>query len=551
MYKRTFEKIKARFHRLKFMIFPTLEVKEFCKVNREKWSFLTDRKLVDSIYGTILVDAMCDHPGYIMSHNIIAGFMRYKTNLKQLYLLNNPLERKIKKICNSYYSANFSHLCYRNIDIIACVKAFFTALKLYIKIKKTSDVLVLKYEGIEMGDLIYDTYLGKGNSTISRKTLILFKVIYDAILTKKYYDKLFKKWNTKAVILGHMVYIKFGLLARMAINNGIPVYARARGPVFCAVRKYSESKKIKEYQLRPSKSLFDYVYHNYRDLAIERTNRYLKRRFESKLCQHDVLNAFAPDKIVIDKNELADNLNLSLDKPFVCVMAHVFSDAPHSNSWQLFSDYLTWLRETLSHIVVDNSVNWLVKPHPSAKMYGEDQLVEAEVKNATRNVKNTTVRVLPNEINTKSLKSFVDVILTVCGTAGLEFSCFNIPCILAGESPYSGFGFTIEPKTKEEYFDLLRNIKKVKKLNRKEVERAKVISFLLFELMSVKTDLIPDMPVMGEFDENSIWSKAKTLIQKNDPLDDNFYNEFCKFIDGNYEYLLNYGLVGVGNKSPW
>lgn len=544
-----FNKIKNRFYKIKSKIFPVFEIRDFCDVNAKKWQFLKTKNVNKNINESVLIDVLTEHPAYVMTNNIVGGFIKYKKKLNKLYLINSPLNRKMKMICNSYGSGNFIYLGYRKLNVFTCIKSLYVALKLYRNIKNKTSITPLQYEGILIGDLIYDTYLRMGNITFSKKTFVLFKVLYNAILTKKYYDMIFKKWNIKAVVLGHMVYVAYGLLARTAINNDIPIYARARGPVFCAVKKYSNPKKIKEYQLRPSSILFNYIYYNYKKLAIEHADQYLKRRFESRVHQHDVLNAFNPNKITMNKNEFSNKFNLSLDKPFVCIMAHIFKDAPHSNSWQIFDDYLIWLQKTLSFIVSDNSVNWLIKPHPSAKMYGEYNLVEREVNNITKNYKNTTVRVVSNEINTKSLVSIADAILTVCGTAGLEFSCFGIPCILAGESPYSGFGFTLEPKTKEEYFDILKNIKKIEKLEKEQIEKAKIMAFLYFELMLVKTDLIPDMPVMVKFNENSVWDKAKTLIRENDPLDDNFYKEFCKFINKDYDYLLNYGLVGLEGKS--
>ena len=62
--------------------------------------------------------------------------------------------------------------------------------------------------------------------------------------------------------------------------------------------------------------------------------------------------------------------------------------------------------------------------------------------------------------------------VTAHGTAGLEFSCFGIPVVLAGSPFYSGFGFTIDPKTADEYADLILNASKIQPLNPFQISMA-------------------------------------------------------------------------------
>jgi hypothetical protein len=69
------------------------------------------------------------------------------------------------------------------------------------------------------------------------------------------------------------------------------------------------------------------------------------------------------------------------------------------------------------------------------------------------------------EINTRSLFPLVDCVLTVNGTVGMEFPCFGIPAVVAGTGRYNGYGFTVEPQSREEYFETLRNIGKIERLS--------------------------------------------------------------------------------------
>ena len=61
-------------------------------------------------------------------------------------------------------------------------------------------------------------------------------------------------------------------------------------------------------------------------------------------------------------------------------------------------------------------------------------------------------------INTQSLFPVIDYVLTVNGTVGMEFPCFGVPAVLAGRGRYDGLGFTLEPPTREAYFELLSTL---------------------------------------------------------------------------------------------
>ena len=60
-------------------------------------------------------------------------------------------------------------------------------------------------------------------------------------------------------------------------------------------------------------------------------------------------------------NKLGWNLNI----PIVAILASDLTDGVFDNTWSLFRDRLTWLRETLIEVKNINNVNWLVKPHPN------------------------------------------------------------------------------------------------------------------------------------------------------------------------------------------
>ena len=205
-------------------------------------------------------------------------------------------------------------------------------------------------------------------------------------------------------------------------------------------------------------------------------------------------------------------------------MSHVFTDAVHRNNWLVFPDYLTWLRETLHAIRQIHDVNWLVKPHPSERWFRPQQTAEGEYRESAADCQH--VRILPYDVNTASVLNVAHAMVTCCGTSGIEFSCYGIPCVLAGEAPYSSLGFTLEPQSVEEYFALLSDISKVDFLDSSQIEKAKVLAFIYFRQQLVYSCLNPPMhlhPLNPDFDEDKFWQEAMHSVQQYRPEDDRYY----------------------------
>ena len=76
-------------------------------------------------------------------------------------------------------------------------------------------------------------------------------------------------------------------------------------------------------------------------------------------------------------------------------------------------------------------------------------------------------------VNTWSLFPVIDYGLTVRGTIGMELPCFGIPTVTAGTGRYSGYGFTMDPQTRDAYRDCLLNLHAVPRLTAEQIELAR------------------------------------------------------------------------------
>lgn len=178
-------------------------------------------------------------------------------------------------------------------------------------------------------------------------------------------------------------------------------------------------------------------------------------------------------KQLLPPDEVYRQLGLDPQKKTAVIFSQVAWDAAFFFGSGLFEDFEDWLYQTVQFVSSEPGcrlMNWIVKEHPfnvfklqreTIKTSSERRLLEPLMPLPEH------VRFMPAEtgINTRSLFPLVDCVLTVNGTVGMEFPCFGIPAVLAGTGRYNGYGFTIEPKTQAEYFETLRNLHKVERLN--------------------------------------------------------------------------------------
>ena len=133
------------------------------------------------------------------------------------------------------------------------------------------------------------------------------------------------------------------------------------------------------------------------------------------------------------------------------------------------------MEETLNFIENENLQNvfWLVKPHPSRSDYNENGIIE----NLMKKYKNRNLALSPANLSAINSTKICDNVITSNGSISFEFACEGKYPILASKAIYSKLGFTIDHETKENYFHTLKNIHKIKSLNKKQINLSKRILY--------------------------------------------------------------------------
>ena len=132
----------------------------------------------------------------------------------------------------------------------------------------------------------------------------------------------------------------------------------------------------------------------------------------------------------------------------------------------------------------------------------------------------------------------IDFVLTVHGTAALEFALINGPKVInaSKNNPHFNYNFSISPKNFEEYVDTLNNLENIK-LKRRLLILKKYIDIILSDIYNDKNWLLDQNKLMEtlkmdnqfsenfylywmknftEYNHNEIISRIKKFIQKED-----------------------------------
>lgn len=367
-------------------------------------------------------------------------------------------------------------------------KSLFIACKCRIMKQSGLKLQELAVDGVEIGRNIYGDILRSSSLSTIREVdnKICFRKMLTLVLFADTVSKLMKQYPPKVCISDDWAY-----------NEGI-------------VLEYANQAKayIMQINLRRENTLTvaEGVYQRYRhgemhtqmkqfldkvgtDIDQTVVDDYLAKRFEGKNCSFRDRVAFQ-GKRSLTREEWNVSMGLDPDKKNIVIMCHTFSDAVFNSEYTAFRDYYDWTEQTLKLISSMNHVNWIVKPHPARARYNEsaDSFEDMFAKYQTDNM-----HLFPDDVSTASLKDVADVLVTVCGTSGVEFPCFGIPVIACGKAMYSDFGFTRTPDTIEEYRDMLLHVDQIHKLNDEQIQKARSVLYAFIKCFDTPLDVWDDM----------------------------------------------------------
>lgn len=248
-----------------------------------------------------------------------------------------------------------------------------------------------------------------------------------------------RKHGVSTAFLGHTVYHSRATLATFH-SLGVQVFAHAAGVMYeCPIEEDASWGS-------PSPPIWPKIVSLFSDAEVE---SYWQGRTIGKSSYADSEAAARGIKVV----EKSTPKNL--------VLLHVFRDSPFNqiDESRIFSDYIDWVTNSLLTIAMSEET-WLIKTHPSAKRWGENQETWlSEICKFVFGSPNLPPNVLMSEGEYSNMELFAHVnrVVTFGGTGHLEAAGWGIKPItvmdvgLARLDPSA----VLVPRNKNQYRSLL------------------------------------------------------------------------------------------------
>mgnify|MGYP003994568403 FL=1 len=195
-----------------------------------------------------------------------------------------------------------------------------------------------------------------------------------------------------------------------------------------------------------------------------------------------LIDRMAGKEMIIDtaslasyKNEDFDLTKIDITKPTALLSANVVWDLAALNKEVFNRSMADWIIETIKWFKQYPEYQLIIKPHPAEFFPGIPEtketvlsMIEKEFSEIPENIFVLSPKV---SISVYDLLPLSKVGLVFTTSVGMEMAARGIPVITAGKSHYRGYGFTYDPPSQLEYFEILKNILD----NNQEVDRTNMI----------------------------------------------------------------------------
>lgn len=291
------------------------------------------------------------------------------------------------------------------------------------------------------------------------------------LICGKIYPKILDEIKPDRVIANDSFYGMWAILQKLCGRRGIPFYSHWSG-----TRQNSWCYAYNDASMNLD---FSRAWKNYSKIPLDERRR--------KKADEWLAGRLAGKDMILDTASLADYKTDDFDlskidakKPVALLAANVIWDLAALNKQIFFSDMMEWIIETVNWFGRHPEYQLIIKAHPAEQnpsIPETRERVETVLKDRGIGFPENVFFMSPKvKISVYQLFPLAKTGLVFTTTTGIEMAANGIPVITTAKSPYRGFGFTIDPANKDEYFDVLEkmlngtglpNIEKQKDLSKK------------------------------------------------------------------------------------
>ena len=312
------------------------------------------------------------------------------------------------------------------------------SLKAWRGIKAGRELRPLAIDGIVVGDLVNDTYLRfRPAKTVDTGDVFLWYLLWQAYRGVRRARAYFRHEMPALYLTSYSTYIQHGVPARVALDEGIAVYA------FGNLQEFT--KRLHRHDIVHTRNPDDYRKHfeAQPDPSVGRAaaERNLALRLSGGV---DSATAYMAKSAYQDTGVPVPDV-----RGAAVIFLHDFFDSPHVYRNMVFPDFWQWACFTIDTLT-QSGIPFFVKPHPN--QVGPSALVLRELQE-----RYPSLRLIPTAVTNRQLADAgLACAITVYGTIGHEMAYLGVPSIASAHHPHVAFDICQTATTVDEYAALLR-----------------------------------------------------------------------------------------------
>ncbi len=420
--------------------------------------------------GQILIEGFWDNPHHWLRSIMIRNAIAYKYGSDLIGLYNHQTKFSTFVLLRSLVKNNLVKISFQPNK----KEYFIKKAKNYLNSSKTlKNFIKLKLDYDYPAFYFYDGFLKKydlGTFEINHPQLI--KELAECLESLSFYNDLLNEKKINAVIVSHLITIKFSVLCWMMLHKKIPVFYTFYSNKNMTIQKITKISDM----LKPS---FDFpTCEEIKNLDEKKKIHFLKKgenylRDKKKSGEISIFNAYKNmNSKYKNKQDFLKLNNFEVDKPLVVILGPCLPDFPNFYGTNWFIDYVEWIKFTLDIVKNVKNINWTLKPHPAEIGLGMARLKNIfKEKNLPQNVK-----YWPEDASSTEAFEFSDLVITARGSSTILYGVEGKKVMSATNSIYSQFKMGININSAEEYKKKLLGMTDLlkEKFEYKDIELAKI-----------------------------------------------------------------------------
>lgn len=387
-----------------------------------------------------------------------------KRNALVAWLWTNPWIRAYGDLIDgvAYRCATWAHPYRDLID-------WFRSRALWLQLQQQGEVLSLKIEGIEVADLLVDSYLRfKPSPEFDVKDSFVRRLVWQALRDVRQAKDYFGTRKPRWYLTSYTTYLEHGIAARVALSQGVQVWSFGNLNGFC--KRLTLADHFHTQNFASYRAGFEAL--DRQEERLDAARQKLENRLSGGI---DAATSYMRQSAY---GQTQAKLPPGLDGAVV-IFLHDFYDSPHVYPDLVFLDFWRWICFTIE-VLQNSGTSFFLKPHPNQIALSDEAL--GRLRGKYPELKWLSI----NTSNVQLARAGIACGVTVYGTVAHELAYLGVPSIACARHPHYTYDFCRTARTQEQYKCMLESYEGMT-LSKAEMQR-QALSFYYMHNLHGDTD---------------------------------------------------------------